>query len=501
MPFITGRIPALLWALCCGGANAASSCSARGCNFPTFFSDMTMAAAGDSIVYGKSANFDSATELAVKAGIDVAVNFLGQVSPVYVFLFEPGGTDQDYATLMDEACAWTEDHGGDCDGLKGAKSNAQNGGGQYYASGISNCQTCSDVEKENVLTGVSLYFLPTDSDVASPGFLSGLAVHEYTHAFQKAAGGSPPSWLMEGGAVLNQCALGLATGLWSSFAGCLTHGGGGGGIVPNTRALYQSSPGTTFLASYGEDWCCGGNCPATPGFDPDYAPAGVPSFRLLYYDVGAVAILFAVERANANHVGDGGRTLVDFWSSPGSAGFWHAIDPHPISYTADWPSDVPEGKGWRKALSDFTGYADTAAFYADFEAYMATAPSQAAMLARFAPDDSAMALCSGAAYAAPADAALWPHVAKSPPGECETFVGSDFLFGLSERRVILGAVALVVLVCACVLACHCYCKAKKKPTSQPAAAEGASETEMKGLGGLTPPAALSTHADAPVSEA
>jgi hypothetical protein len=36
-----------------------------------------------------------------------------------------------------------------------------------------------------------------------------------------------------------------------------------------------------------------------------------------------------------------------------------------------WPSEVPEGKGWKKALCDFTGYATVEAFYADFEEFVA----------------------------------------------------------------------------------------------------------------------------------
>ena len=252
-------------------------------------------------------------------------------------------------------------------------------------------------------------------------------MHEYTHAFQKAAGGSAPTWMMEGGAVLNQCALGAATGLHASFSSCLTTGGGGGGIVPNALSLYQSNPGTPFLSLYGEDWCCGGSCPATD-FDTDTWS------RHLYYDTGALAILFAVEQANANHAGDGGRTLVDFWSATGSRGFWQAIDPYPISYTSGWPSAVPEGQGWRKALSDFTGFADTEAFYAAFEAYMATVPSQAAVLARFAPDDSIMTLCSGTTYSPPADETLWPHVAKAPPGQCAASDGEVPMAGQSRGQ-------------------------------------------------------------------
>ena len=42
---------------------------------------------------------------------------------------------------------------------------------------------------------------------------------------------------------------------------------------------------------------------------------------------------------------------------------WRNVKAHKIDRVTGWPSSVPEGKGWRKALCDFTGYKTTDAFY------------------------------------------------------------------------------------------------------------------------------------------
>ena len=86
--------------------------------------------------------------------------------------------------------------------------------------------------------------------------------------------------------------------------------------------------------------------------------------------MGALAVAFAIHRANVAHATSGGSTSVDVWQSK-SRGFWHAIEPYgAIDLVNGWPSSVPETSGWKKALAHFTGYNTVAEFYEAFEAFV-----------------------------------------------------------------------------------------------------------------------------------
>ena len=86
-----------------------------------------------------------------------------------------------------------------------------------------------------------------------------------------------------------------------------------------------------------------------------------------------------------------GRTSIDFWRSR-SRGFWHAIVPYgDIDLEKGYPSSVPEGKGWKAALTAFTGDESVGEFYAAFEAFVSPngkVASEAALLALLEDDDS-----------------------------------------------------------------------------------------------------------------
>ena len=105
----------------------------------------------------------------------------------------------------------------------------------------------------------------------------------------------------------------------------------------------------------------------------------------MYNDLGALAVFYAIQKASANGGGPGvgpteAEAVTNFFTSSISfsgsvgAGFWLNIEPWAeMNYETGYPSDVPEGSGWRKALSDFTGYSDTQAFYSAFQEWALSA--------------------------------------------------------------------------------------------------------------------------------
>lgn len=93
----------------------------------------------------------------------------------------------------------------------------------------------------------------------------------------------------------------------------------------------------------GEDRRCSGN-------DGDANSVKV------FYEWGALGTAYLINRSKSDS-----RT---FWTSK-SKGFWNAIVPHDTwDYVNDLPSSVPEGKGWKKAFTDFSGDAKVDDFYA-----------------------------------------------------------------------------------------------------------------------------------------
>ena len=134
-------------------------------------------------------------------------------------------------------------------------------------------------------------------------------------------------------------------------------------IFPAAIDLYGNTSVATWLTTYGSDREC----------ENDIPPGGVNANPDVFYNVGAAAVAFAIYKANINHAADGGRTFADFWTNTEKhKGFWHSIvvDDYEFNIDTDWPSQVPEGTGWKGALANFTGHDSVAAFYADFEAWI-----------------------------------------------------------------------------------------------------------------------------------
>jgi len=247
-----------------------------------------------------------------------------------------------------------------------------NGGNQYYVSGreVDKCQ-CNEV----TFSGAPVMILPGADDSVSN--LLDRSVHEYTHAFQLSRGGPMPSWMMEGGAVFNECLFAeLAND--STFSACMNNG-----IIWNVRELYLRDPTMDWFTEYATDRCCDSHC---PGGLASTAPLSDDDDRSVYYDMGAFAITFLLNEANV--------TAADFWTSK-SKGFWQHEDlVYPdIDKMTGWATDVPEGSGWKAALSHVWGKGTAAEFYAKFEEFMVgadgTVVSLAAMEAVFLPDDAA----------------------------------------------------------------------------------------------------------------
>lgn len=335
---------------------AACPANARGCNPPQPYSSLNASNSLPTIV--ASSGFDADMRAKVNLGHQAVIDFIGGVEPVTAFLFEANGAASAYADMETQMC--DDFLAGEYCGFDRLVGTATSGGGQYYrgAGGL----TCCNGQKQ--ITSVGLYYLPGTSDTAD--FLAGRAVHEYTHAVQGKFGDMIPSWLMEGGAVHMECLLAHKMPSPMGYAQCMKTSGGRGGVIPNMRGYFASAYGISNGLAKGEDWCCDGAC-GTGDTASVFAAGGVTSEHHLYYDVGAVAIAWAINKA--------GKTSRQFWTSktPG-VGFWGAIVPYAgYDYMTGFPSDCPADEGWKKAFAAFTGHANIGAFYAEFDAWARTA--------------------------------------------------------------------------------------------------------------------------------
>jgi hypothetical protein len=131
----------------------------------------------------------------------------------------------------------------------------------------------------------------------------------------------------------------------------------------------------------------------------------------IWYNAGAVAVMYAIHKANANR--PGGRTSLDFWQSTDcpDRGFWHCIEPYNQGMDGSfYPSSVPEGQGWKKALAIFTGFATAADFYVSFETW-AAASSVSELLAVVEANEAVYTM-SGVQFVAPSNMNAWPHMPK-----------------------------------------------------------------------------------------
>lgn len=326
--------------------------ASRGCNAPTPYSSLTVSDSDTADVdYSVSNHFDSALRAAVATGVDAVRRWLGTAEHVVVFLLEPHGPDDAYDGVARDLCAVYDTD--DCTLLRGRCREARNvidtaqgDGGQYYVSSIDDC-ACGG----HTVTATPVFLLP-DAGASVRG-MTERAIHEYTHTIQAATGGPVPAWAREGGAVYNECFFAETTGTYASFSQCMEFGGGGGGVLRRALELYADNDVRWFTV-YAADRACGEDRPPSGSLAPDFD-------RQVYYDLGAVATAFAIRRS--------GRTSVDFWR--GDDGFWRSTNiPYEIDRVTGWPSSVPEGRGWKKILTDFTGDATYAAFQAAFEVVM-----------------------------------------------------------------------------------------------------------------------------------
>ena len=260
-----------------------------------------------------------------------------------------------------------------CDESQRNREKAMAGTNNVYASHRDACQSDCGKGAVGAVPMVITSGLKDDGsyydDVENQ--MTTFAIHEYTHAFQMHWGKHIPTWLMEGGAVFleavfsNDNSRASRDQTFSEYFNSY--------ILPTVRDIYSDQTNfANWLTKFGSDRKCGdSDTHPPPNVMPneDVGAAG-------YYQVGALAVAFAINKANANYTANGGRTFIDFWTSTvAGKGFWHSIDVVDNDYVFDdmvhWPSDVPEGKGWKKALCDFTGYATVEAFYADFEEFVA----------------------------------------------------------------------------------------------------------------------------------
>ena len=330
-----------------------SSCGdRRGCNAPSAYSSLTVNGDNEPL-YVQSTGFSATLRAGVETGVDLTRNMIGTASDTRIYLLEPYGDDDVYSALVDDYCEFVGwENWSQCGDSE--RSAAQSGGGQYYLSGAESC-VCG----EYTYVGAPMFMMP--GAYSDARMIAERAIHEYTHVVQKASGGPMPAWLMEGGAVFNECWLApyIPWSYYSSFSECFEYGGGGGGVLNNVRQLYLDDPSVPWFTLWANDRCCGSDCPATHG-----EGVGMQD-RYIYYDLGAYAVAMAIARADAKL----GRTINDFWTSA-ERGFWRRTDiPYgPIDHVNGWSSDVPEGFGWRKALSEFLGDETTADFYAQVEA-------------------------------------------------------------------------------------------------------------------------------------
>ena len=281
-----------------------------------------------------------------------------------------GGADAAYANVKDAYCK---------NGGLTAQSDCDQFGNQYitqakaasvpkYAVEGGRSECCGG---HNVNTRNGIYYIPSKTELA--GTVSRLAAHEFVHTYQAMKGDYPPAWLMEGGAVQMQALVAhkfpIDVGIViESYSKTYEYAGGRSkSIVDGTIAYYASTVGAAKGLTHAEDRCCGDSCGA------GVKEADLPLDGAVYYDVGAMAIAFAINRAN--------KTSAQFWTSPTlGEGFWNAI---PVSNTWDYlnghASQVKEGEGWKKAFTAFTGDANMAAFYAAFDAW-AKAANKTTML-------------------------------------------------------------------------------------------------------------------------
>eukprot|EP00931_Biecheleriopsis_adriatica_P068392 TRINITY_DN42358_c0_g1_i1.p1 TRINITY_DN42358_c0_g1~~TRINITY_DN42358_c0_g1_i1.p1 ORF type:complete len:475 (+),score=72.89 TRINITY_DN42358_c0_g1_i1:73-1497(+) len=387
-----------------------AGCNGGKCNAPTTYTAMTIDPNGSLPEYVKSTDFSSNWETAIKSSVNLVRNFLGSASGNKFFLYGANEPEPNYAAVTAAWCEYTQPlplRAPDCgDHEKNAAMTYQYPA--YMVSGRNPACTCGDYTIEVA----PILFRPDPGDMAATVWE--IAAHEYTHAIQKAFGGPMPAWLMEGGAVHMQCVMGAIRpseyGGPVQYSECFKTGGGrDGGIVGNVRRIYNRVDAVNWLTLYGTDRPCGTE--AVPEYVQKNPLPTDDDFRqgdYLWYDTGALAVAFAINK--------GGRTTSDFWRE---GGFWHSHEPYGnIDYSTGWESDVPEGKGWRKALADFSGYATSAEFFAAFEEFVRPSGTTAS-------EQELLAILEGDVSIASQAASTASFAKRGPLSSCEVATTSE----------------------------------------------------------------------------
>ena len=379
----------MLVLLFCAERSHAACSPARGCNAPVSYANTVMSAS-PGVLWVVSDGFDESLRTAAQAAVNLTTSFIGAAGPARYYLLEPGAIDSAYTAVKNDVCDF-QSLGNYQDPNCGDSqiTSAIEGGGDFYVSTLLNC-ICDQLS----VTGARVWMLPhTDS---TPTSFSERAIHESAHVTQATLANNAPTWLFEGGAVFLECYLGQRAGTRTSFSECMRYGGGGGGVIPNTIALYATDAATKWLTDLGSDRRCGGETPDPADLTPTLTDEQT---RQLYYDTGAFATVFAIHRANAYHASSGGRTSVDFWQSK-TKGLWQAVAPYEVDLMTGTPSSVPEGQGWKAALCAFTGDATVADFYAAFEAAVRPGGMVAteAQLLVYLEDDATVYTLSGTPF-------------------------------------------------------------------------------------------------------
>ena len=341
-------------ALCLLSAAGTNNCRQsleRDCNAPHVFSNMTITAKPTkNITIIKSYNWDaSGMDGPVQEGLHMARKFLGHTEPTRVYLLEPGGTDADYADLKKNYCAFIGNSRAECMG--GLIDNAKKGIGTYQVSGryLAPADRCSCNEFAN--PGVPLIMIPRADD--SYDGLRTIASHEYVHTWQKAMAGPVPEWWMEGGAEQIACLVGTQNSSANAYRRCFED------KLADIIQMYTTKLTTNWLKLYGE------NRPCDTAVLPGAGPPPNAAVTAVWYKMGAFGLAFAVHAANLNRnlTAGGPLTTRDMWLSVGDRGMWRNVQAYHVDRKTGWASSVPEGAGWRKALCDFTGFANTSQFY------------------------------------------------------------------------------------------------------------------------------------------
>lgn len=307
-----------------------------------------------------------------RRAIELTSLFLGSVSSVGVVFLRPQQASSAYDTVAIQYCRMVPETG--CFNSQPLwRQSAIDGTPPLWS--VFGRTRCSSACSQSVLEFQAIEIMPPAEDYdmiaqAQLHYLPGIVAHEYAHIFQGWATGDGllPVWLIEGGAVQLQCLMAQAlaadlgyTRLSSredvSYSDCFQYGGGRQSVVD--QALIA-------VRDHGSD---------ALRLHEASQNSITTDLGAVFYDLGAVAIAFAIHHANSHFASDGGRTSAHFWTSP-SKGFWHRIGKVSIS-SGDLTTN--EGEGWRRALCDFTGFATMSAFYDAFRDTMNSASAGAGL--------------------------------------------------------------------------------------------------------------------------